>query len=330
MSAGIIAGVDRGVVQGTTWHDMPEYVQQKNPVTLEQAREVLDYEIEKQRLGYMANGVFTQVDAFALTRDTHTLVDSVGMRYTAPNNVDMLDYLAKTVLKEYPQLQIESVGTLWAGNTAFLNLKVNEFGVKGDKSQTISRMMWYNPLGYGGYKTCAHDIRVVCNNTLRLASKEGERNGTLRSISHTAMGAEKVQKELDSLAKHFFELESLTIQLRALAKVAMTPKTVFKFINALIPISDEPYSKENPESVRSTTMRKEKQQAIIKRFESDQDLTDPVNRSAYGMLQAVTYTLDHAEGRCGNDRAGVIWDGLVGARSFQKIEAMQLLQKIND
>ena len=288
MSAGITE-IDKGVVWGTTWHNLPQYKTKAVPVTLEEARKVLDFPIEKRQLSFGTADGHVLVGAYALVRNgNHVLVDSVGDQFECVNNVDMLDHIAKTVLKEFPQLKIESVGTLWAGATSFLNLKVDSFRVEGDKSETINRIMWYNPLGDGSYKTCAHNIRVVCNNTLRAAHVVGKANGTLRGICHTATGAARVTAEMDKLARHFLELESLTEQMQQLAKKPMTAAMIESFLSQLVPIS--------PELEKSAvTQRQNKREAFMHQFESDQALADPVNHSAYGMLNAVTYVLDHQD-----------------------------------
>ncbi|MFA5377427.1 MAG: DUF932 domain-containing protein [Dehalococcoidia bacterium] len=320
MAAGITE-IDRGVVWGTTWHNLPQYKTKKVPVTLEEARQVLDFPIEKRQLGFsILGGNNIKVNAYALVRSgtDHVLVDSVGERFIACNNVDMLNHIAKTVLKEFPQLKIESVGTLWAGATSFLNLKVDAFQVKGDKSETINRIMWYNPLGLGSYKTCAHNVRVVCDNTLRAAHVEGKANGTLRGIAHTATGAAKVQKELDNLARHFLELESLTQQMQQLAKKPMTSAMIESFLSQLVPIG--------PELEKSAvTQRQHKRETFMHQFESDQALAAPVNRSAYAMLNAVTYVLDHQDAKRGQDLGGITWDGLVGTRAGIKDQTLALL-----
>ncbi|MFA5401700.1 MAG: DUF932 domain-containing protein [Dehalococcoidia bacterium] len=318
MAAGITE-IDRGIVWGTTWHNLPQYKMKKMPVTLEEARQVLDFPIEKRKLGYMApSSNWKEVDAYALVRGEHVLVDAVGSRFSVCNNVDMLNHIAKTVMKEFPQLKIESVGTLWAGATSFLNLKVDSFQVHGDKSETINRIMWYNPLGLGSYKTCAHNVRVVCDNTLRAAHVEGKANGTLRGIAHTATGAAKVQKELDNLARHFLELESLTQQMRRLAKKPMTSAMVESFLSQLVPIG--------PELEKSAvTQRQNKRETFLHQFESDQTLADPVNRSAYAMLNAVTYVLDHQDAKRGHDLGSIAWDGLVGTRAGIKDNALAIL-----
>lgn len=40
---------DRGCVWGTTWHRIPSYVTQDKPVSIEQAREVLDFPLNTPR-----------------------------------------------------------------------------------------------------------------------------------------------------------------------------------------------------------------------------------------------------------------------------------------
>lgn len=324
MSAGIMKGVDRGYVWGDTWHKMPEYVCLDVPVSNEQCQDVLDYPLEKRQLLRVVNGSQIPAEAWEIVRtDTDTpLAHHVGKDFTVMNNRILFDFIESAVLSEFPDIKVESVGTLWGGKIAFVNLNVGEFCVPGDKSKSVSRLMYYNPLGLGRYKVCAHNVRVVCNNTLRLGTSEAHAKGLLRMVSHTKNAQANIHSamgEILALREAFLEEQEL---LARLSKIGVTSKMLEDFYGIWMPID------EDEDSDRKQTRRTNILDGITKQFEADQDLEKSIERSAYALLNAVTYTFDHEDPKRGGDVASVAWDGMVGIRSDKKDAALEALKVV--
>lgn len=315
-----ITSIDRGVVQGTTWHQLQQYIQQDGPVTPDQAISVLDYPIEKRQLTRHVNGKPVLAKAWEVVRgDTNTpLVDHVGQDFAVMSNRVLFDYINSTILAEFPDVGIESVGTLWGGSTAFVNLNVGEFQVKGDKSKTVSRLMYYNPLGKGKYKVCAHSIRVVCNNTLRMATNEAIASGLLRMVSHTKNAEANIKGamgEMLALRQAFLEEKEL---MDAFAAKAIKQAELDAFFGQWLP-------KDEDASDSKDTRRTNLITGITNQFEKDQALA---GGTAYGLMNAVTYWYDHEIPNRGNDTAAVIWDGMVGGRSDRKVDAVNTMRTL--
>ena len=321
MSHGITE-IDKGYVWGTTWHNVPSYKQLTVPVTIEQAEEVMNYPMEKNQLFRKSEGSFEAVDAWCIRRtDTNTIVsDAVGARFNVLNNVHLLHFIDKSVIRQYPQLVIESVGTLFGGAISFLNLKASSFTIKGDDSETVNRLMYYNPIGMGSYQAGAHSVRVVCNNTLRMASAESEANQTLKRFKHTGDIKGKISEHLINLSKFFLELKSREEILTDLSTKAVDTEFINTFIDKLFPAPKE--------EGRSATIAQNRKNSILEVFESDQNLQAPVNRSRYAVLQSVTYWADHKSSVRGGDDGARMWDGIVGNRAVIKDRALELLTTI--
>jgi phage/plasmid-like protein (TIGR03299 family) len=328
MSAGILEH-DRGVVWGTTWHELPQYVQQETAVTFEQAHEVLDYPLEKAQLNYFPTGKYNTlqfaagaipVNAWAIIRaDTDdVLVPAVGNRFTIVPNVDLLNTVKTQVLDPHPELDIESVGTLWNGQTNFVNVKLQNYVIPGDKSQHISRLMYYNPLGNGSYKVCAHNVRVVCNNTLQFAA--GSASETIK-IRHTKSAADKIAGAILSLGEIFGAIKQHREHMEHLVNEAISQATINSFLDQYIPCPEE----DGPAHTRAIRARIE----FTEKFEDGDDaLNNTALHSKYGLLQTVTYLLDHEDPVRGNDIASITWDGMVGQRATQKQIALDLIDAL--
>ena len=328
MSHGITE-IDRGIVWGTTWHGLPQYLQLDRPVTYQEAMEILNFPMEKRQL-YREDKHqgFEKANAWEIVRtDTgDALVPFVGSKFQVIGNEKLLEHVNDTVLKEFPQLQIESVGTLWRGATTFVNLKVNDIQIPGDDSQTLNRIMWWNPLGKGSYRTCAHNVRVVCANTLAAAAGSGQETHT--KIAHTKSGGVKIAAALDTLARHFLELEALGTTLKELATARMTEGEPEGFLKRYLPIPGT-LEKDDPIAAEGTSQFKARK-LIMNRFcRYDNGMDDNTAGSRYGMLQAVTYECDHEKLTPAKDRGMVIWDGITGNRAGRKAEALELLTTVD-
>jgi len=333
MSAGILE-LDKGMVIGSTWHNLPQYICVDRPITLQEAMDIMDYPLEKQQLFRWRTGAVSEapkpekIQAWCIVRTDHNtvLVPHVGNRFDVINNKALLNRVDAGLLQVYPELQIESVGTLWNGATAFINIKLDEFQIKGDKSPTVSRLMYYNPLGAGAYKACAHDVRIVCNNTLKMAEVEGLANKTLKKIRHTATAADKIKEHLVDLAEVQMHLKKHIEELTYLTLLPVTEQEIKIYLDQIIPI---PTHKSHDPSVadRARTIAINKRELIRANMENEAYLEGDITRSRYALLQATTQWLDHNVIK-GGDKGALAWDSLVGARSNLKATAFNTLLKM--
>ena len=325
MSAGILP-LDAGIVQRDeygygTWHELPQYLVQDGPVTIEQARSVLGYEVVKEQ-SYREYGTLIE-GAFHLVRKDHDTVvwPMVGKDYTVIDNGKLLDYLESSLLSKCPNVHIESVGTLWNGQTSFLNIKIDEFQVKGDSSPTVSSMMYANRHGGGCASGCAHSTRIVCSNTPRYAEMQGAINDTLRKFRHTASAEERIKDYMIDLAGIYAGLEMYKRELDRLAEQEVTVEFMEMFLHTLIPV---PALAEEESNVRSVSISRNKHEKIQEIFESDQGLNGAAH-TRYGLLQAVTNWTDHHATVRGGDAGYVYWDRIWGGKDQVKQKALELL-----
>ena len=330
MSAGI-KRFDRGIVSGvtTTWHGISSYVcQPDKPVSIDQAKEVLHYPVEKCQL-HLADG--TPVDgAHALKRNDHNIIlyPNVGDRYVVIENDALLEFVENGIMKEHPELAIESVGTLYNGQTAFVNIMISKFAVKGDNSETVNRLMYSNSFGGNSYMACCHSTRIVCDNTRRMAEAQGATNATLKKFRHTANAGQKINDHLVDISEIYVAIEKDKAIMDSLVDMQVDDEYVKAFLNKMIPL---PELKENEESNRAHTIATNNRNKVIEIFDEGEDLQGKVKHSRYALLNAVTDFVDHhTTVRNGDDNAKRFWNGLYSNnRDGLKQKAFNLLQKAN-
>lgn len=322
MAHGIMS-IDKGFVNAvSTWHGLDQYVCiPDRPITMQEAISVADYGIEKIPLYRMTmDGAMAEVEgAHCIIRsDTqNVLVPTVGDRFHVESNTRLLNVVDEHLMAIYPDLQIESVGTLWGGATFFLNLKVGEYQIKTDKSPTIANLMYCNPLGKGAYTACAHNTRIVCANTERMAELQGMANGSLKKFRHTISADAKINEHLIDMAELKVGLKAHTDLLNGLADQEVSVEEVDAFLNKIMPVPEK--------EGRGKTVAENNRTAFLNIFEGVQKDTLSNPYTKYGFYQAFTDWVDHEKTSRNADDASIKFDGIMGVRSDQKEKVLAVL-----
>lgn len=316
---------DKGFVFGTTWHGLDQYKQLDRPVNDIECLSVLDYPMEKRENYVMLNGVLVpHKDSYSIVRTDceKVLVPAVGKDFDIIGNSVFFDSINASLLRpNADKIHVESVGTLCGGQVAFVNIALKDFAIRGDQSQTATKIAYYNPLGLGSYKTFVHSTRIVCMNTLKIAEAQGAANKSIHKISHTKSAAERLDAAVVDLADLFLGIEKHKTILDAMTLLTMDSVEVEAFAKQL-------YEFDGKEG-KGKTRFENNFHNLLTTFEGQEGFDHGINRSRYAMLQAVTNVVDHGTLRKGNDAAYRSWDGLVGNSSKFKERALALLHPNN-
>jgi phage/plasmid-like protein (TIGR03299 family) len=294
-----IQEADKGIVGytqtlGKTWHGLPQYLQIDGAVPYEQAEAIADYNVEKRQLfaNIEQNDLFMPTiqvpveNAFCLYRTdiAKVIYPMVGERYTVANNLELLKFVDKGILQKYPNITVESVGTLENGQGFFLNLLVSEYTVHGDVSPTVTRLAVFNFHGGKAVSACIHQTRIVCMNTLRVAQAQGKANATMKNFRHTATVAQRLEDHTINLADIIGETEFANERMDTLAKTKINATQFDMFIENVFPSKDA--------KANSKTLALNKQDAVRELYEGKEDLV-AIDNTAYRALNAVTDWADH-------------------------------------
>lgn len=305
----------------STWHGLPQYeCVPDRPITMAEAREVANFGIEKRPLfRKTAEGGYAEAEAWEVVRTDHdsVLVPHVGARFSATSNLHMLSHIDEHLLAQFPELKIESVGTLFNGATFFLNLKVYEFQVKGDKSPTVTNLMYANPLGRGCYVACAHNTRIVCNNTERVAEAQGLTNESLKKFRHTASANQQINDHLVDMAQLKLELKKHEQVLGFLADTNISGADVTKFVDFAIPLPEK--------EGRAKTIASSAREQFMHTLEGHQVTTLQDKFTRYGLYCAFTDHTDHYAPGAKSDEGAILYDSILGQRSTRKQSALDWL-----
>jgi hypothetical protein len=198
---------------------------------------------------------------------------------------------------------IGSCGSLFGGRKAFVNIIIDRFQVKKDPSETIMRLMYSNAFGGSSVSACAHETRVVCNNTHMLAEAQGAANETLKKYRHTTGVQEKVDKYMVELTKLHAITAAHKEALDHLSGVQMNVADVSNFLGNLFPVPADAKKK-------TVSTRTNKQAKVQEIFETAEDLQGDIKGTRYGMFQAVTNYSAH-ETETEEIDAAFVWNNIV-------------------
>jgi phage/plasmid-like protein (TIGR03299 family) len=337
---------DKGIVgfseiYGGTWHNLEQYKVVEGACDPDYIRNFINYEVIKeqaqraQRIQKISNpdGSFSELvipaeyipENYLLVRKDNDkiLCPNVGERYEILDNTIVFDWMMENIVRPN-NLEIESAGTLKGGQLCFFNLTLGKFAVKGDNSETISKLMYYNSYGKLAVATGAHSTRIVCNNTLTLAECQAAANGTLKKLNHTKNVKSALQKAIVDLSGTLLGVKQHHETLNILASQKMTADDVSKFLDMFIPIP-----KQDNAPLAGITGALNNRELLLNTFDTCENLKGDIWHTRYSMLQAVTDVEDHSEkGKRKTADAGSTWfDGLYGTKAKHKAEAFEILTK---
>ena len=323
MSAGIVKGVDRGIVGnkeifGGTWHGFEVYRVIEGLVPMVDAVKCLDYEVvavptmlnvtDPELLAKLPNANGKATNQFALVRtDTGGFVSSgsVTDEYVVYQNAEFLKRIEESLFVANPNMGVESCGTLFAGRVAFVNILIDRFHVKRDESETATRLMFYNGFDGRSITSCAHDTRVVCDNTRRLAEAQAQAMALLQKFRHSSGAPDRVAKYMIDLTELLVAAREQRPVLDRMSEIAMITKDVNNFLAALFPIA-------KGAGKATITTRQNKRDAVQEIFETSADLQGAIANTRYSMLQAVTAYSQHGTTTKETDAAYSWWDVVTG------------------
>lgn len=317
---------DKGYCKGTTWHNMPQYVQQAEAVTLEQALEVFAFEQHIRKLPtFVELGYYNQPSgSYAIVRDDveKILNPAVGNNYTLVDMSDITKLAYGQIVEAFngddTQVEIETVGTLSNGAVQFLSISFDKHYIHGDDSPTKTRLLTTNDYRGGGIKTLLSTIRTVCANTRAWAIQQAMKEGNCKTTRHTAKCNDSVKQLVLDMAQIQVDMMAQRETLDNLAKYgAIKGNQIDAVLDAIYPIKED--AKRTPKNAG-------KRDAILDCFYDGQDgFTGAYNRTPYAFYQAITNKICREEGRKG---VSGDWDNIAGRKAELKEVALKKLVEV--
>lgn len=287
-----------------TWHGLGQKLSPNSPIPVWIEEAGFNFEIVGAPINVPLNDgrVVSLPDRQVLYRsDTLAGLATVSNKYKIVQPAEVLEFYEDLV--ETGGFHLETAGILFGGKRMFALAKTNdaEDVVKGD---AVKGYLLLSTSCDGSLATTAQftSVRVVCNNTLRMAIREKDSKEHPRiAIPHSAkFDAKKVKQQL-GLAQSSYEL--FMNDMRKLASRELTNREAVAFLVGMF--GDPSQKLEDQEPGPAKLMRD-----VHALYAGAGMGAGTAGRTAWGMLNAVTEYYDHHTGHKTTDaRMDSAWFG---------------------
>lgn len=211
--------------------------------------------VSEQPVSTTVNGQQLTIDNKFITYRDHakhglTALGVVGNRYTPIQDSDAFEFL--NYLADESGAVFETAGALGHGERVFMSMKFPESMKLANGQDLVDNYIVAvnSHDGTTSFNVVVTPVRVVCQNTVRLALRKATNKVSLR---HTANATQKVQQARDTLGIVFKYQEEFQREVDRLLAVDMSEQDFSKFVETLVPL---PSSKDASQREIATVERK--------------------------------------------------------------------------
>lgn len=272
----------------------------------------LNFQVMKDQLEYRGQ----LIDSWGIFRtDTGRFLGNVGPDYTPIQHTEGFKFL-DVLVGEVNGAHFETAGSLGNGETIWGLINLNaKIGVKNTEDVVNNYLMFKT--GHIGNYTFSFQgcsTRVVCENTLNMALREGRSEFRIR---HTPNFNERLQQAHDIIAGFKEWNESVDDKINYLASHVIDRDNMINILDELFPADQEG---------NRSTRSKNNIEKILNLYESNDGNAIPqIRGTAYNLLNAVTQYVDHERSVKGNNPRSRGESAMFGSGHQFKSRAMDII-----
>ena len=254
--------------------------------------------------------------------DNKRILGVVGKDYTPLQNEELF-YLCERL---QPQgVKVETAGALEGGARVWIQMAGDPMGIGTAQDEVVPYFVMTN--GHNGMYPLAGlptTYRVICQNTLNLAIRNGKKNGTMISIRHHGNISDRLESMIDAVENFKDRTAKFYTRAESLARKDVTTDFVQKFwtdvyVNMFGDIHNttETAAQESDNKTAASTMTKWCDIFDLESRNSGTNLWTAYN--------AVSYWLDHSQTYRGNNKTeNRFTDTLFGTGAKEKLEVFDI------
>ena len=290
------------------WHGIGTEVPQNVSTDEMMKAAQLDWQVNKQPLYYRTGkGKEEQVKGFfALERDTdHRVLDVVGPDYTPVQNHQAFEFFREFV--EAGSATLETAGSLKGGRMVWVLANLNKSFYLAGKDLVNSYLLIAQPHQQGKAMTIQFtSVRVVCNNTLTMALRGGGQ-GIVRRVHRGQFDASAQEEAKVSLGIARDNAAQFADEASKMSKIKLDHLHQLRLLSEIFG-DDELAREENPQLIQDEAGKALSYAIQSLTLSPGADLASAKN-TAWGVLNAVTYTTDHLLRKSADSRMFNAWFG---------------------
>lgn len=276
-------------------------------LSVEAAREIMDFDIIKEQ-SHRPNG--DAIDGqFHLVRPDHDIVigKAVGNDFTADNNVKTFNWIVDNIMPHFPNMKIVTAATCHSGATAFVDFAMgDEFSLPNDTSKQYTNLLFNNAVTQSALSIGGHCVRVVCMNTLAMATKQ-----TQFKVAHTKNMMNIVYCDLDLIKKELLKTNDLREKSTILAEKLVKSEDVKNIMDMVFPVIDK--------EGKGLSYVKNRRDEAMERFE-DKEGQGFTNDTFWSLYNAIGYGNSHMNITPNRDGASIELNQMSGLNAKKNAE----------
>ena len=223
--------------------------------------------------------------------DNHFVLGVVGKKYRPCQNIEAFNFVDSLVAEQ--EIRYEAAGSLKGGKVVWLLARMPET-IRIAKDDITEQFILFSN-GHDGAKAIRvmpTSVRVVCQNTLNLAIRRGERALTISHVGDVNRKLAAAREVLSLVKKQFAEFGQ---EAAAMAEVGFDRALQVQLVNELIP-DDEDKTKNNSQRIKA-------RDAILGLMTDGAQTLTGIRGTAWAAFNAVTHYVDHVARNTGKTAA---------------------------
>jgi len=232
--------------------------------------------------------------------DTNEILGIVGNDYKVVQNEE-LAYMAERISGS--NLKVTNAGELRNGSRVWMSVKAPSFNVGTVDDEVKPYLLLSN--GHDGLFSLSGtptSIRVVCENTLNMALRQGRRQGMLISIRHKGDMEEKIEHLTDTLSEFYERSKEFSKQAEYLAKAELNSGQVSDYYKAIY----NTYVEEIPSEVTSAKHQRQHnkwQSTMMKWWDTYDTESASLGSNMWVAFNSITNWVDHSSSFRGDKKS---------------------------
>lgn len=301
----------------------------RTSIDLAEARAALDFEIQKRpSYGYKPETrEYIEIpNQFHLVRDTDgAFIPSkgVGLQFQPVQHRDIFDNVVNEILPNFPEMKLETCGTLYGGGTGLMTFKVGDlFHIKGDHSPSEMRLFISNPCnGDGSLVMGFTTVRLFCRNQLAAAKRTAMRDGYW--IRHTRSAKELVGNAVEHIGLQMQAANELKARCERLAELAFDRAEFEQVLDTLYPLNK--LVEGTAGYTRMVNLRNE----ALEQFDGGKTASEMDGTSAWTAFNAISYPVYNPQ-KLGSrtDLANIDYQAMAGTKAEKVRKAFEVVERV--
>jgi len=195
------------LVKRKAWHGLGDVIEEGESIR-DVAERTLDWEVYRRPLQYTTNvGIAVSCPGFALVRGGRNPSDDTVLATVSDNYVECKNSTLITLAERFEEqsqgrVKLETVGSIRGGKQVWILAKVGDgySPIEGDENHTYLGLFNGHD-GKHGLRVIGTGVRVVCNNTIRMALGSNKGGITIRHDSGLPQAVMGLLDSLDEFGK---------------------------------------------------------------------------------------------------------------------------------